>query len=153
MARVTESKGNDLVPRQTKTWVMGDGTTNTALKGSLKGRKWSPLVPRRREARRFGVLPAHTPRFQPSPHPSNASPSSSAGPGTGLSCHTSVFAERALGSFGKWLSLSHTSASGAAVTAYTRNIWPEDYSKSDTCLQRKKCWGIHFGHEEISNDI
>ena len=60
---MTENKGNDLVPGQTKTGIMGDGTTNAALKGSLKGRKRSPLIPRRREARRFGGLPAcpHTP--------------------------------------------------------------------------------------------
>lgn len=39
MARVTGSKGKDLVPRQTRTWIMGDGTTNAALKGSREGRR------------------------------------------------------------------------------------------------------------------
>lgn len=43
MARVTESKENDLVPRQMRMWIMGDGTTNAALKGSPKGRRQSQL--------------------------------------------------------------------------------------------------------------
>ena len=51
MARVTESRGNDLVLRQTRTWIMGDGTTNAALKGSRKGRRQSQLSPPETPAR------------------------------------------------------------------------------------------------------
>lgn len=43
MVRVTESQGNDLVPRQMRTWIMGDGTINAALKGSPQGRSKAVL--------------------------------------------------------------------------------------------------------------
>lgn len=39
MARVIESKGNDLVSRLTRTYIMGDGIINIVLKGSSKGRR------------------------------------------------------------------------------------------------------------------
>lgn len=60
MARVTESKGNDLVPRPTRTYIMGDGTTNTALKGSPKGRRLSRLITEE-EGRAAAVWPPARP--------------------------------------------------------------------------------------------
>lgn len=103
MARVTESQGNDLVPRQMRTWIMGDGTINAALKGSPKGRSTgSSLCPgtpahHRGRGKCSRGLAACPPKC-PVPAFSVVSLGGLGGPGMGFSCHASVFAERALGS-------------------------------------------------------
>lgn len=72
---MTGSKESDVAPRHTRMRVMGDGTTNTALKGSPTGRRQRglpcPGTPARHRGGemppRFGIAPAQMPLFQPSP--------------------------------------------------------------------------------------
>lgn len=99
MARVTESKGNGLVLRQMRMWIMGDGTTNAALKGSPQGRRQSELPAQGLQLitedegtqPRSGSLPTQMPRIQPSPW----FPEQLGGPGMGFFCRASVFSETA----------------------------------------------------------
>lgn len=85
---------------------MGDGTTNTALKGSPKGRRQSqlpflgtPAHHRGRGKRSRGL--ATCPPEGPWSSSHRGFPSGQGGPGMGFSCPASGFAEGALGSFGK----------------------------------------------------
>lgn len=101
---MTESKENDLVPRQVRMWLMGDGTTNSALKGSPRGRRQGPLAfpgtpaHHRGRGNAAAVWPvwqcAHQgPLFQPPP----GSPRSWGGPGW-VSSVGPVFSQRRLSS-------------------------------------------------------
>lgn len=143
MAGVTERKENDSVPRQMRLWIMGDGTTKAALKGSPRGRRQSrqpdpgtPAHHRGTGRRSHGLAPC--PPKCPCSSLRHAFTSSSGGPGRGFFCRASVFCRD---SFRARLESDLAGATllpgVAAVTTYTRNIWPEDCSKSDTCLQRK----------------
>lgn len=98
---VTECKGSDLVSRQMRMWVMGDGTTN-ALKEARRegvGSPW-PASPAHHQGRSkhspgFGSLPSPNPLYQTS----QGFPRSLGGPGMGSSCHVSALEQTALGPF------------------------------------------------------